>query len=340
MNDRQQRIVTLSDVAAKASVSTMTVSKVMRDVGNISQETRQRVKQAAEELGYVPNSLAGSLSSRKNRMVAIIIPSISDIVFSEVLSGINSVLRPRGFYTFICESQFDPAEEEELVRAMLSFRPAGLLLNGGMARSQRCRDLLARRNCPAIQLWDCENSGLDFSAGPSHEDAGRLVGEYFLARGLRRIAYIGAEPGKDLCATRRYQSFHATLARAGIEPVCLTVPDEPRQAQTGRQLTAQLIEAHPDIEAIHYLNDAMALGGLSCLHGRGISVPDQVSVMGFNGTSIPGQVRTRLTTIDVPRHALGQVTAQALLDMLEGKALEPCWQAPLHLVQGNTTVAA
>lgn len=330
-------MVTLLDVAAKAGVSKMTVSKVLRNAGSISGETRQRVRQAADDLGYLPNSLAGSLSSRRNKLVAVIIPSISDIVFSEVLSGMNMVLRPMGFQTFIGESGFDPTIEADLIRAMLSLRPAGLLLNGGMARNAEAERLLARRDCPAIQLWDCGNDGLDFSAGPSHDEAGRMVADHFLERGLRRIAYIGAELDSDLCARNRYLSLRSSLAAAGVELTGVTRKTGPRQAITGRRLTEELMRKHAGIEAIHFLNDAMALGGLSYLHEAGISVPDQISVVGFNGTSIPNTVRTQLTTIDVPRGAIGEKAAQALLDMLAGVETKTAWQAGLQLVQGNTT---
>ena len=142
MGHERRKPVTLLEVAAKAGVSRMTVSKVLREVGNISDDTRQRVKQAADELGYLPNNLAGSLSSRKSRMVAVIIPSISDIVFSEVLSGVNAVLRPTGFQTFIGESGFDPETETELIRAMLSFRPAGILDHQRHALVDRQRHLV------------------------------------------------------------------------------------------------------------------------------------------------------------------------------------------------------
>ncbi|PDT39730.1 MULTISPECIES: LacI family DNA-binding transcriptional regulator [Sinorhizobium] len=334
------KVITLHDVAVRAGVSRMTVSKVLRGAGNISAETRRRVKQAADELGYLPNHLAGTLSSRKSRMVAVIIPSISDIVFSEVLSGINAALRPEGFQTFIGESLFDPQTETELIRAMLSFRPAGLLLNGGMARSAEAEKLLARRNCPAIQLWDCDAGALDFSAGPSHEEAGLLVAKHFLERGLRRIAYVGAELDKDLCARRRYLSLKSALAAAGIDLLRVTCDDRPRQAVTGRFLTEELMRAHPDVDAIHFLNDAMALGGLSYLHQAGISVPDRISVVGFNGTSLANAVRTRLTTIDMARTEIGEKAAQALLQMIAAKEVPGAWQATLKVVQGNTTVAA
>ncbi|WOS65820.1 LacI family DNA-binding transcriptional regulator [Sinorhizobium fredii] len=334
------KVITLRDVAVRAGVSRMTVSKVLRGAGNISAETRQRVKQAADELGYLPNNLAGSLSSRKSRMVAVIIPSISDIVFSEVLSGINSTLRPRGFQTFIGESHFDPETETELIRAMLSFRPAGILLNGGMARSADAEKLLARRICPAIQLWDCDRRALDFSAGPSHEESGRLVANHLLERRLRRIAYVGAELDKDLCARRRHLALKSSLAGDGIDLLSVTCEDRPRQAATGRFLTEQLVRTHPEIEAIHFLNDAMALGGLSYLHEAGLPVPERISVVGFNGTSLANAVRTRLTTIDVPRTEIGEKAAQALLRMTEEEDVPEFWQAPLALVQGNTTVVA
>ncbi|MBY3237085.1 LacI family DNA-binding transcriptional regulator [Rhizobium laguerreae] len=337
VGQKRGKAVTLVEVAAKAGVSRMTVSKVIRDVGSISEDTRQRVRQAADELGYLPNRLAGSLSSRKSRMVAVIIPSISDVVFSEVLSGVNAILRPNGYHTFIGESHFDPDIEADLIREMLSFQPAGLLLNGGMERSVTSRRLLEKRNCPAIQLWDCENTGLDFSAGPSHTEAGRLAAKHLLARGLRRIAYVGAELEKDLCARCRHLSLQSSLAAAGIDLVSVTCEKTPRQATTGRVLTEQLMRAHPDVQAIHFLNDAMALGGLSYLHEAGIAVPDQVSVVGFNGTSIPNTVRTRLTTIDTPRAAIGETAARALLAMLGNAHADKSWQAALRLVQGNTT---
>jgi LacI family gluconate utilization system Gnt-I transcriptional repressor len=97
---------------------------------------------------------------------------------------------------------------------------------------------------------------------------------------------------------------------------------------------------HPDVDAIHFLNDAMALGGLSYLHQAGIPVPERISVVGFNGTSLANAVRTRLTTVDVPRTEIGEKAAHALLRMTEEEDVPEFWQAPLALVQGNTTVAA
>ena len=133
---------TIVTVAAAAGVSPMTVSKVLRGTGRISAATRQRVMQVADELGYVPNGLAGALSSQSSQIVGILIPSIGDIVYAGVLAGINSVLVPRGFASFIGETFFDPENEARLVRTVLSLKPSGLILTGGLERTSATAHVL------------------------------------------------------------------------------------------------------------------------------------------------------------------------------------------------------
>jgi LacI family transcriptional regulator, gluconate utilization system Gnt-I transcriptional repressor len=333
----EYRAPTLSDVARAAGVSPMTVSKVLRNTGSISTATQARVRQAAEQLGYVPNTLAGALSSQTSRMVGVVIPSLKDAVFAEVLSGIAGVLRPRGFHTFIGESSFDPAIEEDLLRTMLSIQPAGLILTGGIPRGPALPQLIALRGCPAVQIWDAEDPAFALSIGPSHQEAGALVADHFRLRGLRRIGYVGAELSLDLCAARRFRGFSEALATAGITAAAELDDDLPRQGEAGRLLTERLLARNSDLQAIYFLNDAMALGGLQYLHSAGIDVPAQIAVAGFNGTALQQTVRTRLTTVDVPRREIGAAAARALLARIDGETLTPLWQPGLQLLVGNTS---
>ena len=330
------RMPTLSDVARAAGVSPMTVSKVLRNTGSISTATQARVRAAAERLGYVPNTLAGALSSQVSRMVGVVIPSLKDAVFAEVLSGIAGVLRPRGFHTFIGESSFDVEIEADLLRTMLSIQPAGLILTGGIPRGPALPQLIAQRGCPAVQIWDAEDPAFALSIGPSHREAGAMVATHFRSRGRVRIGYIGAELNRDLCAARRYRGFAAALALSGIAVEAELDDDLPRQGETGRLLTARLLALRPDLQAIYYLNDAMALGGLQYLHAAGIAVPDQIAVAGYNGTGLQQTVRTRLTTVDVPRRRIGEEAARVLLARIDGTDPAPLWQPPLELLIGNT----
>lgn len=334
---RRDQTVTIADVARQAGVSPMTVSKVMRDTGRVGDDTRARVKRAAEEMGYVPNGLAGALAARSTPIVGVLIPSVSDGVYAEVLTGINAVLRPQGIQTFIGETFFNPHLETALLRTMLPFRPAGLILAGGIARTAEAERLLSRRTAPAAQIWDGDAPALDATVGLSHLEAGRMAGRHFLALGARRCAYVGAQLDADICARRRLEGFREVLARGGADLVEVTDPDLPRQADTGRDLTARLLAQGMRVDAVHYLNDAMALGGLRQMFAAGIDVPGAVSVMGFNGTSCATSVRTRLTTLDLPRQDIGRRAADSILALRDsGGPLAPVVIAP-RLVVGNTT---
>lgn len=334
---RDDQTVTIADVARQAGVSPMTVSKVMRDTGRVGEDTRARVKRAAEELGYVPNGLAGALAARSTPIVGVLIPSVSDGVYAEVLAGINTVLRPQGMQTFIGETFFNPELEAGLLRTMLPFRPAGLILAGGIARTAQAEHLLSLRRIPAVQIWDGDAPGLDATIGPSHDAAGRMAARHLLATGARACAYVGAQLDADICARRRLTGFRAELAQAGVPLTEVTDPDLPRQTDSGHDLTARLLAGGAAVDAIHYLNDAMALGGLRALFAAGIDVPGQVAVMGFNGTSCATAVRTRLTTLDLPRAEIGRQAAQAILALRDGVPLPPARPVVPRLVAGNTT---
>lgn len=329
--------ITLADVAALAGVSRMTVSKVLRNTGSISADTRKKILNAVDELGYVKNSLAGFLSSQKNDIIGIIIPSASDIVFAEVLSGTNSVIRPKGMSTLIGETLFDPQIEYETLTTMLSLQPAGLIMVAGVDRLDKTRDLIAQRRCPLISIWDADNEAGDLTIGLSHRAAGDSLAQHFIEKGYRNIAYIGSELHLDICAKHRFEGFRDRLDAAGFTVRTEISDHAPRQAPSGRLLTEALIRHYPDTDAIGFLNDAMAIGGLSWLHENGIAVPERVAAAGFNGTSISQTIRTRLTTINVPRRSIGEAAAHALLRFIEGAEQVERPELDIQFIQGTTT---
>lgn len=334
----RKKKTTLADVAARAGVSQMTASKVLRGTGSISEETRKRVKLAASDLGYVPNLFAGSLSSKSSNIVAVVLPSINDAVFGEVVAGINDVLRPESYVTFIGESHLNPETEEKIIQTVLSLQPAGIILTGGIHRTAKADQLLKSWECPIVQIWDEENDQYDGCIAPNHAEAGRLTAQHFIDQGVRRPAYIGAELKKDICAARRFETFKQTISDAGLDLVEMIDQDLPRQPHTGRTLVAELMRTHTDTDAIYFLNDAMATGGLSWLHEASYSVPEQVAVAAFNGTSLAHTVRTRLTTVHVERLKLGQVAARALLESIDTKSAEKMREIfYVELSRGNTS---
>ncbi|WP_159947564.1 LacI family DNA-binding transcriptional regulator [Rhizobium sp. 18065] len=307
------RTITIADVAKAAGVSSMTVSKVIRGTGRIAAETRARVTQIADELGYVPNRLAGALSSQTSSLIGIVIPSIGDQVYAGVLAGINGVLNGRNYTAFIGESFFDPEIELRIVHMMLTMKPAALILTGGLARDERTTRLLRRSGIRAVHLWDGDRPDLDATVGLSHRRAGQLAAQVFLDAGLTRCAYIGSQLDRDLCAACRLEGFSQALSATGATLRQLTDGNLSRSAETGYFLTKRLIEQDEPPQAIHYLNDAMAIGGLRFMNEASIAVPQTVSVNGFNGTALPHSLTTRLTTIEVPLMEIGRRAATAAL---------------------------
>jgi LacI family gluconate utilization system Gnt-I transcriptional repressor len=265
------------------------------------------------------------------------LPSINDTIFGDVISGVNEVLRPKGYITFIGESNFDGPAEEEILRMVLSLHPAGIIITGGINRTKRAQEMLQNWNCPTIQIWDDEESGFDGSVAPSHSEAGQLIAQHFLTQGFRAPAYLGAELTKDVCAGRRFEAFRQTLRANGLFPTEMVREDLPRQNETGRTLVQALMDSAPQTDAIYCLNDAIALGALSWLHEKGYEVPSQIAVAGFNGTSVVNAVRTRLTTVHVERYNLGKIAAEAVLGLLGHKPVDRLVRLEPELIVGNTT---
>lgn len=333
------RGATLADVGRAANVSPMTVSKVLRKTGRISEKTQERVMQAAVSLGYVNNQLASFLGSATSDIVCVLIPSASDSVFSEILSSISETLRPFDLRTFVGESNFNPEIEFEQVRSFLSIRPAGLILSGGVKRLAKTDDILAKHGTATVQVWDGDTRSGAANIGPSHEIAGRMMAEHFIKAGLKNVAYIGSELGTDLCAAQRAQAFERTLRRHGIGFTAITSESVPRQAIGGAWLTEQMLDDHTGIEGVHFLNDAMALGGIRTMYQRGLNVPDQMQVTGFNGTSLATSVRTQLTTINMSYTNIGKAAAQSVMSLARGEVVAASQVQESCFVQGNSTIA-
>ncbi len=329
--------VRLSDVAKLAGVSTMTVSKVIRKTGSISAPTRERVNEAIDELGYLPNLIAVSLSSQTNLLVGVIIPNLGSRVFDESLRGINTVLTEAGMHTLIGTSDNHTDREEELIKTMLPWQPSGIILTGGIAHSATTNKLLSGRPCPIIQIWDNDVPEFEVNVGFSHIEAGRVIARHLYEKGYRKIAYIGAQHDKDVCAARRYQGFCEQLAEFDLGVVSEISVKGERETSDGVRGTQKLLERSPDIDAICYLNDAMAVGGLTHMYRVGIKTPEQIAVAGFNGSSIGQLISTELTTIDIPRWDIGETAARLLLDRISGKDTVDRVDVELRLVPGSTT---
>jgi LacI family gluconate utilization system Gnt-I transcriptional repressor len=198
-----RRTLTLRDVSEASGVSEMTVSRVLRNRGDVSETTRERVLEAARSLGYVPNKIAGALASQRVNLVGVIIPSLSNMVFPEVMTGISEVLEDTGLQPVVGVSNYHLDREEQVIYEMLSWRPSGLIL-AGVEHTDAARAMLAQAGIPIVEIMDIDGQPVDSAVGISHFWAGRQMAETIIAAGYRRIAFLGTHmPSLDTRARKQ-----------------------------------------------------------------------------------------------------------------------------------------
>ena len=208
--------LSVSDVAGQLGVSEMTVSRVLRNRGDVSQSTREKVLEAAKSLGYVPNKIAGALASQRVNLVAVIIPSLRNMVFPEVLTGISQVLDDTGLQPVVGLTGYRPEKEEQVLYEMLSWRPAGVII-AGLEHSEASRAMLAASGIPVVEIMDVDGTPVDSVVGISHRRAGQQMAQAIIRAGYRRIGFMGTKMPLDHRARKRFEGFTEALAKGGIE---------------------------------------------------------------------------------------------------------------------------
>ena len=328
--------MTLRDVAEAAGVSEMTVSRVLRQRGDVSAKTRERVFEAARTLGYVPNKIAGALASNCVNLVGVIIPSLGNMVFPDVLSGIGAVLDDTKLQPVVGTSKYDLAHEEHVIYEMLSWRPSGLIV-AGLEHSKAARAMLANAGIPIVEVMDVDGDPVAGAVGIHHTQAGRLMAREIVARGYRRIGYLGSRTPGDFRAQKRLAGFEEGLAEAGLTLADRCFYEGGSGFATGRAMTAEILDRSPDLDFLYYNSDVNAAGGLLYGLERGLDIPGAVGIAGFNGFDLLNGLPMRIATmdsrrVDIGRRAAELIAANALTD--EIVALDPVF-LPGDTVRGR-----
>ncbi|UHC19141.1 LacI family transcriptional regulator [Methylobacterium currus] len=315
----------MRDVSRLAGVSPMTVSRTLADPARVSEEARARVLAAVDRLGYVPDRGAGGLSSRRTGFVALIVPTLTNPNFADTAAGLTAAMRPHGYQPLIGVTGYSVAEEEVVLRAMLSRRPDAIVVSG-MHRSAAARDLLARAGVPVVEIWDRPEAPVDRAVGFSNHEAGRLAARTLIGLGATRIAGLGPErtgEARDFRGEERLRGLRDALREAGL-------PDDlilhhGRAAGTfahGAEAMAALL-ARGGAEAVFLVSDISAFGALTECQRRGIRVPQDVRILGFGDVEIGRHCIPRLSTIAVDAGEIGRRTGALLIDLLDGEGRGP-----------------
>jgi LacI family gluconate utilization system Gnt-I transcriptional repressor len=303
--------LTLRDVSEASGVSEMTVSRVLRNRGDVSALTREKVLAAARALGYVPNKIAGALASQRVNLVGVVIPSLSNMVFPEVMTGISEVLDGTGLQPVVGVTNYLPDREEQVIYEMLSWRPSGMIV-AGLEHSDAARAMLARAGIPIVEIMDIDGDPVDHAVGISHHRAGREMARAIIAAGYRRIAFLGTQMPNDFRAKKRLEGFEAALAAAGLALVDREFYSGGSALLKGREMTAAVLGRSPDVDFLYYSNDMIGAGGLLWCLDQGLDVPGRIGLAGFNGVELLDGLPRKLATMDACRLEIGRKAAEII----------------------------
>ena len=325
--------VKITDVAALAGVAPMTVSRVLNTPDRVSEPTAARVRAAIEQLGYMPNLIAGGLSSRRSRMIAAIVPTIASPMFNAPVQAFTDAMGLAGYHVMLALSGYTEESEDAQIRAVLARRPDGLLLTGAV-RSPAIRKLLHEQHLPVVEIWDTAEDPTDVLVGFDHREVGRAVAEFFVAKGHTHFAILSAG---DPRADARRQGFAEVVAQHGLTLVAQMTLHAPSLIEDGRQGLRAIADKLAPRTALFGSSDMVAYGALTEARVRGIDVPGQLAICGFGDFELAGSSSPSLSSVKVDGAEIGRIAAEQLLARIRGAATPGRVLVPFEIIARETT---
>jgi len=334
------RRVTISDVAERAGVSKSTVSHVINATRFVNHDTRQRVLEAINTLGYRPSTIARSMVSQHTRTVGLLISDVGNPFYSEVILGVDDVALANGYSVFLGNTSYDLERGMRLLISLVDRLVDGLLLMSSSLTVEMLQEA-ARHNIPTVVL-DWGTPGVELSAVTITIDFESGIDQavhHLVELGHRRIAHVSGP--LDLWTARlRRDAFLTALPRHGLDPAeALIIPGDLR-IEGGQKAIPQLLAARPRPTAVLAANDLTALGLLWAARAAGLNLPQELSVIGVDDIALASKVTPALTTISLPRYEIGRLAMETLLKLLREPATAPArHQVATRLVVRASTAA-
>lgn len=309
----------MRDVARQAGVSVMTVSRALNDPERVSETMRRRVQAAVEQTGYVHNRLARSLSSRRSDVVGLIVPSLRNSLFAETIQGISDALAEADFQLMIADSGHSLAKEAALIGAFLGQRVAGLVLHN-TRHTRHAAAMIRKTRIPVVENGDLTDRPLDSVVSYSNVEAARAMTAHLARLGYRRIGFVSLPVQDNDRAGARRRGYLAALEALGRPADPRLVLEQPAGLAAGAEAVVRLVESVPDIDAVFFAGDVLAIGALFECRRRGWAVPGRLGIASFDDVDLLRHVDPAITTIRLPRYDIGRRSAECLLQRISGRS--------------------
>lgn len=324
---------TITDVARRAGVSKSLVSLVMRGQRHVSALRRDAVQKAVAELGYRPNAMAQGLVQRRTRLIGVMVSDLHNPFFADVVAGVQDQAARSGYRVLMNTGNRVAAQEDQAIEALLQLRADGLILAGPLLESRLI--VKASKEVAMVLVGrSAEAASLDSVTNDDHAGA-VMVAEHCASLGHKHIAHI--DGGQGAGAAERRKGYEDAMRRLRLAKYTLVVPGTFTE-EGGHNGALRLLEQKPRPTAIFASNDLAAIGALNAIEERGLSVPDDVSLVGYDNTSLAALRHISLTTVHQPRLEMGQMAVSTLIERIEEGRPRPrrAVLTPSLIVRGTT----
>ncbi|NNE80256.1 MAG: LacI family DNA-binding transcriptional regulator [Silicimonas sp.] len=326
---------TLEDVAKRAGVSTATVSRCLNSPDKVVAKTREKVMKTVRELGYAPNFSARALAARRTQTIGAVIPTMENAIFAQGLQAFQERLGEDGFMLLVASSSYDRDIEEAQIRALVARGADGILLIGH-DRDPAVYQFLRTQNVPVLIAWAYSPERL--SIGFDNRAAMEALASHAIELGHSRIGVITAPTEGNDRARGRIEGIRAAVSAAGMNPEDLAIEETEYSVLNGADAFDRLmVVARPSLVICG--NDVLAAGALRRAGERGLSVPGEVSITGFDDIELARLVTPKLTTVRVPHRQMGEAAAEMLIGMTRGETPQEGRCLPTWTRFGGTLAA-
>lgn len=312
----------MEDVARRAGVSKITVSRVLRQPDRVRPATRDRVRAAIRDLGYVPDEAASAFSSGKSRTVGALISTLDGSTFASTVDGLSDALRAEGYHLLIATTEYSPETEAENVTALLGRRPDGLVLTS-TEHTAEARALMARAGIPVVELWDLPVDPIDCAVGFSNFESGAAMTRFLFDQSYRRPAFVGSQSGSDTRVTKRMEGYLAAVREQGLDGarVVMASTEGSKAIERGARGLVRLLKRWPDTDAVFCSSDSVALGVINEARRRSLRVPEDIAVAGYGDFEFAGAHGLELTTLHIPGYQIGTEAAALILQHAQDRGV-------------------
>lgn len=307
--------VGMREIARRAGVAPITVSRALARPDQVSPELRARIQRAVDETGFIPNRLAGSMKGA-GRMIGTVVPPLINSGIAEQVQGMSDACTARDFQLLLVQGEFSAQDEARAVGALLGWRPAGLILQA-FVQSEEARGRVRRAGVPVVEISEIRGGApIDMVVGVSNFDAGFAMTMHLAQQGYRRIGFISTPVhGNDRLQQRRVGYRAAIAALGGDHPAGLDVEVPITPAGGARALDLLLARA-ADLDVVFCSSDTLAIGAIQECHRRRWPVPERLAIAGYGDMDLAAEIVPSLTTVRVARTAMGRRAVDCLLDRI------------------------